>query len=85
MNEVRKSKIKEFKFHQFVIRYWASGSGKTYVGIARVPFKDANSDWDEGIETIKIYENTEEAERVVLSSMKNILVRFCEENGIKLE
>ncbi len=85
MNDVRESKIKELRFHQFVIRYWASGSGTTYVGIARVPFRDANSDWKEGIETIKIYENAAEAEKVVLNSMKNILIRFCEENCIKLE
>jgi hypothetical protein len=37
------------------IKYWASGSGSTYIGIARVPFKEGPLNWDEGFETIKIY------------------------------
>ena len=67
---MRNIRCKEYKYGPFVIKYWASGSGDTYIGISKIPFKNGQSDWNEGYETINIYSMQDEAERVILESTK---------------
>jgi hypothetical protein len=84
MDGTKPVKRKVCNFGPFLIKYWASGSGKTYIGIAKVPFKNVKSDWNEPFETKKIYTTPDEAERVVLESTKERLRKFCKEYNIYL-
>ncbi|MEO8401056.1 MAG: hypothetical protein ABI597_04565 [Gammaproteobacteria bacterium] len=85
MDSTKPTESKELQFGPFLIKYWASGSGDTYVGIARIPFKNAASDWNEGFETIKIYSTAEEAERIILEDTKQRLRHYSKENKIDLD